>query len=734
MADVEGSSDSESDRSSEHATGQESQDGDSESVERASDGEEDVETDVVPLAETTSETVTVATALQNLTNLVAGLQASGGNQRIPGNEDTDTQATAVVVPGTGAEGEHALEEETVPAANDAEVTTHTAPGQRPATRTRTVRSRTIASRRRMTRQPAARDAGTGTVDLAAVTAALQQLTTVMNGMQQPAVTAVPNSQEAAVDMAPVMTAIRYLTDTVSRLQLEPARSVQGGHTRRKRPKRSHHGRPAAGGQPSDSDNSSDESSSSDYRRHDDESDGSGGGSSGSSSAPGSDGSGSEGSSDESGREHHHTRRGRDRYGRRVRHGRHRHHRRRLRRRSVRDLELPTFTPSPKVSVSTWIDRVDLALKGAREAGRGTWSDHSLYFILGNKLMENAAKWWVNMDRKSTRCQRTWTYLKKALLRRYGERLDKSAAEWRVSMRRMLPGETYADFGAGLRDVVGRNRVSERVLLAQFFRCLDKTTRKLVKQDPKPKTLEEAVDKATEIDDPMDNVAQGMMNIGQPWATAPSPYLIPMAGTTGQTAVIPGIGGTGLPSEILATGAGGSSTTSKDATGVALFTNPQGVFNDYSGTWDVPPGRVWNGKFWAETRKSEKKKPKSSRLHDSKKTEKKSKSKRDLTPPASSGDESEPQPKRPKLKAAVKQVSERKSNAPARTSSTTSDKCFRCGQEGHWAPVCPNTNPNCYACHKPGHFAKDCPDPEAKARNDKYLRQRKPREESKVENE
>ncbi|KAE9303041.1 hypothetical protein PF008_g22327 [Phytophthora fragariae] len=265
------------------------------------------------------------------------------------------------------------------------------------------------------------------------------------------------------------------------------------------------------------------------------------------------------------------------------------------RRSVKDLELPAFTPSPKVSVSTWIDRVDLALKGAAKSGRGKWSDHALYFILGNKLMENAAKWWVNQDRRLKKRQRTWTNLKKALLRRYGPKLDKSNAELRVTMRRMMPGETYADFAAGLRDVVGRNRVKERVLLAQFLRFLDKTTKKLVQQRPKPKTLEEAVDKATEIDDPMDNVAQGMANIGQPWAVAPSHQLMMMTGMTGPMSVIHGISGTGLPTEM---------ANAFEASGVALFTNPQGVWNEYSGTWDSLPGHAWNGKFLAETKQHE----------------------------------------------------------------------------------------------------------------------------------
>ncbi|OWY96994.1 hypothetical protein PHMEG_00032588 [Phytophthora megakarya] len=248
-----------------------------------------------------------------------------------------------------------------------------------------------------------------------------------------------------------------------------------------------------------------------------------------------------------------------------------------------------------VSVSTWIDRVDLALQGARESGRGVWRDKSLYFILGNKLMENASKWWVDMDRRTLERKKKWSYLKKALLRRYGEKLDKSTAEWRGGGGRR-PGETHADFAAGLRDVVGRNRVSERVVFAQFFRNLDKTTKKLVRQHPTPRTLEEVVEKATEIDDPMDNVAQGMLNIGQQWATAPSRYFVPMDGTTGQTSVIPGVSSTGMGA-MMAMDDGHGGIEERQA--VALFTNPQGVYNAYSGTWDQPPGRTWNGTLWAE---------------------------------------------------------------------------------------------------------------------------------------
>ncbi|KAE9086397.1 hypothetical protein PF010_g20103 [Phytophthora fragariae] len=156
------------------------------------------------------------------------------------------------------------------------------------------------------------------------------------------------------------------------------------------------------------------------------------------------------------------------------------------------------------------------------------------------------------------------------------------AEWRVGQRRMMPGETYAEFAAALRDLCGNNRVRERVLLAQFYRSLDRTTRLLVKQRPKPETLEEAVDKATEINDPIDNVAQGMENIRQAFVTAPETYVVPANGTTGHMALIPGVG----------------STDVAEGEKLAYFTNSRGVYNKYLGLWEAPKGRVWNGHMWA----------------------------------------------------------------------------------------------------------------------------------------
>ncbi|OWZ17292.1 hypothetical protein PHMEG_0008789 [Phytophthora megakarya] len=304
------------------------------------------------------------------------------------------------------------------------------------------------------------------------------------------------------------------------------------------------------------------------------------------------------------------------------------------------------------------------------------------------------------------------------------------------MRRMMPGETQADFEAGLRDMVGRNRVSERVLLAYFYRNLNKTTKPLVNQHPKLRTLEEAVEKATEIDNPMDNVAQGMMNIGESRATAPSRYFVPMDGTTGQTSVIPGVSGTGIGafvSGVAEHGLGGM----EECQAVALFTNCQSVYNAYSGhdlkghgkakgedgvTYGEVPGcgtvhqlsgrvqcvlrprpeRTWNGKYWAEQ------KVKTARPQ-ARKTVARSKPRREVV--TSSGDETDDNPQTKKLKAAVKQ-----------TVGDDSGRYVTATAGGRQSAGCTN-GPNCYACGKFGHISRDCSDAAAKALNDEYLAKR-----------
>ncbi|KAE9039943.1 hypothetical protein PR001_g7298 [Phytophthora rubi] len=171
---------------------------------------------------------------------------------------------------------------------------------------------------------------------------------------------------------------------------------------------------------------------------------------------------------------------------------------------------------------------------------------------------------------------------------YGERPDLAQAEWGVMQRAMQPGETFADFASGLRDAAGQNQVREETLLGQFYRGLEKTTRQLVKLAPTPTTLGEAVDKATRIDDSSYNVARGMRNIGQPWATVTTQAAVQMDGTTGAMRVIPGIGS--MPADMLGVALAENGEAPVE---FAYLTNPQGVFDKNSNVWVAPSGRTCN---------------------------------------------------------------------------------------------------------------------------------------------
>ncbi|KAG2793741.1 hypothetical protein PC112_g23314 [Phytophthora cactorum] len=186
--------------------------------------------------------------------------------------------------------------------------------------------------------------------------------------------------------------------------------------------------------------------------------------------------------------------------------------RRRHKKNAKELDLQPFKPiAGGVRVEAWIAKVDLAVEGARISGRGDWSDEELYYVVGNKLQDVAAKSWVQIHKELARHERTWTKLKEALVRRYGERPDLVQAEWRVMQRTLQPGETFADFASGLRDAAGQNPVREETLLGQFYRELEKTTRQLVKLAPTT-TTRRLMMRATMW-------PRGMRNIGQPWATS-----------------------------------------------------------------------------------------------------------------------------------------------------------------------------------------------------------------------
>ncbi|OWZ00969.1 hypothetical protein PHMEG_00027734 [Phytophthora megakarya] len=353
---------------------------------------------------------------------------------------------------------------------------------------------------------------------------------------------------------------------------------------------------------------------------------------------------------------------------------------RNRRRTIRDLDVPTFLPTQQTSVSTWIARVELALTGARLSGCGEWTDQELYYILGPKLQESAGRWWIQLDRKLRDRDRTWSTLKTALTNRYGERPDKSMAEWRVGQRRMAPGGTYADYAAALRDLCGNNRIKERVLLEQFYRSIDRTE------------------------------------------------IIPANGTTGQMAIIPGV----------------TSAVLDEEEQLALFTNPRGVYNKYTGLSEGPRGWTWDGSIWkpaAKKRAAPAATPSAMKRTPAAKpaaaTDKKANVNIVAVPAeedCAEGDDddrvaaapyaqpSKRLPKRRKSAASWQKAATRQAKGVGVQTTLTDSK----------PPVRSYSQTQCYACHQLGHLAANCPDDEARTRNEAYLARR--RQTQKQENE
>ncbi|ETI46625.1 hypothetical protein F443_08995 [Phytophthora nicotianae P1569] len=153
---------------------------------------------------------------------------------------------------------------------------------------------------------------------------------------------------------------------------------------------------------------------------------------------------------------------------------------------------------------------------------------------------------------------------------------------------MMPGEMFADFAAGLRDAAGQSRVREKTLLGQLYRGLDKTTRQLVKLEPAPTTLGEAIDKPMKIDDSSYNVALGMINNGKARVMNLS---VQIDGTKGAMQAIPCI--SCIPAD---------AEDDEDMEGKSrvFFTNPQD--ND-ANVWVAPGGRTWNARYWRLNKKS-----------------------------------------------------------------------------------------------------------------------------------
>jgi len=456
-------------------------------------------------------------------------------------------------------------------------------------------------------------------------------------------------------------------------------------------------------------------------------------------------------------------------------------------RRMKDLEISSYVPSPSMAVSTWIDMVNMRLQGAESSQRGGWTDKDLYFILGNKLKESAAEWHVELHRQLERRghehRMTWTYLKKQLLLRFGERLNRAQAEGRVRERFKFDAEGYMTYASQLRRLVGRNHVREQTLLDQFYKQLSPGVLESVKRKrPLPKTVEGAARRASRYDPyEGERVAAAMRRLGQRWSETPPAYRT----NRGEDSIplIPGVSARQAEAirqrvdEI----ADGSETVEGEK--LPVITNQGGVFNPITALWEVPPNFEYSGGAWAPRKRSqhqsrkrsnssarsdegkrrreegdrrsvkrakvskaagkqEREEASSSDMEDSEEGElvesvarRAGKTARhgtvaartQLARPSKALSSSDADRQSTLIQQAVAAALREKENERAASESVRRGwKCFTCGEEGHLAGSCPK-GLKCYACQRVGHFARDCPDAVKRERNNEYLKARADRE-------
>jgi len=391
------------------------------------------------------------------------------------------------------------------------------------------------------------------------------------------------------------------------------------------------------------------------------------------------------------------------------------------RRLLKDMEIPEYHPSPDMPVETWIGAVEGILEELDDMvrdGGPIFRPKQLFNTIGSKVRTpGGVRWFNNLRVSLSTADKTPRELFSRLRERFGRPDSDVRVRIRLGKRKWQPGERYHDYAGQLRRMAEGSGVGDFELLQYFLEGIDLHTSNIV-QLRDPTTLADGARLATVHGVEEWNVARGMQLLGREWPMPPHPEPLIAAAASAAVASAAAANGTDIGSATVGTetpqppyGPGPSDP---------VLSNPNGVFNYWTGRYERPPDHTYRGGMWIST----------------------------TTDQHGTG-EVQPQPATTvrmgandrmnvgQRNQADGQVNNRGKRARVLAApglghpEDDGDVQFKrvrtdpdvMGKEMNTRFLDENGRMNCFACGQEGHMARNCPDPAAKARNDEKLHRR-----------
>lgn len=392
------------------------------------------------------------------------------------------------------------------------------------------------------------------------------------------------------------------------------------------------------------------------------------------------------------------------------------------RRLLKDMEIPEYHPSPDMPVETWIGAVEGILEELDDMTRDggpTFRPKQLFYTIGSKVKTpGGVRWFNNLRDSLSPADKTPSELFSRLRERFGRPDSDVRVRIRLGKRKWQPGERYHDYAGQLRRMAEGSGVGDFELLQYFLEGIDLHTSNIV-QLRDPTTLADGARLATVHGVEEWNVARGMQLLGREWPMPPHPEPLIAAAASAAVASAATADGTDIGSATVGTeppqlpyGPGPSDP---------VLSNPNGVFNYWTGRYERPPDHTYRGGMWILTTTNQHgtmaAQPQPATTVRMGANDKANGSRRNQ-----SDGQADNRVKRARVLAAPGYGQpEDDGDVSLKRVRTSPDAADRKEMDARFLDE--NGRMNCFACGQEGHLARNCPDTAAKARNDEKLRRR-----------